>query len=80
MLVLHLLELFFEIHDGLLAIILIIVVFRQITKNFLINLIFLELLLPDLVDLIHGFLNGVFVVLTESKEVLNVFIFCIVPQ
>ena len=79
-LVLHLFELFFKIHDGLLTIILIIVFFRQIAKNFLIDLIFFELLLPDLVDLIHGFLNGVFVVLTESKEVLNVFIFGIVPQ
>ena len=78
--VLHLFKLFLEIHDGLLTIILIIVFLRQVANNLLINLIFLELLLPDLVDLIHGFLNGVFVVLVESKEVLNVFIFGIVPQ
>lgn len=43
-------------------------------------MIFFELFLSDLVDFVHGFLDGVLIVLVETEKVLNVFIFGVVPE
>jgi hypothetical protein len=76
----HFFQLFFEIHNGLLTIIFVIVFFGEVSKDFLVNVIFFELFLSDLVDLVHGFLDGVFIVLIETEKVLNVFIFGVMPE
>lgn len=80
MLIFHLLEFFFKIRDGLLTVVFVIIFFRQVSHDFLIDFIFLKLFLSDLIDLIHGLLNGVLIVLVESQQILNVLIFGIVPQ
>ena len=64
----------------MLTIILVIIFFREVTKDLLVNVIFFELFLSDLVDLVHGLLDGIFIVLVEAEEILNMLIFGVVPE
>ena len=36
--------------------------------------------MSDLVDLVHGLLDGIFIVFVEAEKILNMFIFGVVPE
>lgn len=63
----HFLKLLLKVHDSLLSVVFIIIFFGEISKNLFIDLVFLQLFLTDLIDLIDCILDGIFIVLVETQ-------------